>query len=54
MIRYHGALGNSKYPTTDASRANSDDIRGALDELIAGKQIAKDKTKAFGCSIKRV
>jgi peroxiredoxin len=54
MIRYHGALGNSKNPTTDASRANSDDIRGALDELIAGKQIAKDKTKAFGCSIKRV
>lgn len=53
-IRYHGALGNSKNPTTDASRANSDDIRGALDELIAGKQIAKDKTKAFGCSIKRV
>jgi peroxiredoxin len=54
MIRYHGALGNSKSPTTDASRANSDDIRSALDELIAGKQIAKDKTKAFGCSIKRV
>jgi peroxiredoxin len=54
MIRYHGALGNSKNPTTDASRANSDDIRSALDELIAGKQIAKDKTKAFGCSIKRV
>jgi peroxiredoxin len=54
MIRYHGALGNSKSPTTDASRANSNDIRGALDELIAGKQIDKDKTKAFGCSIKRV
>ena len=53
-IRYHGALGNSKSPTTDASRANSDDIRVALDELLAGKQIAKDKTKAFGCSIKRV
>jgi peroxiredoxin len=54
MIRYHGALGNSKNPTTDASRANSDDIRGALDELIAGKEIARNKTKAFGCSIKRV
>ena len=54
MIRYHGALGNSKNPTTDSSRANSDDIRGALDELISGKKIAKDKTKAFGCSIKRV
>jgi len=54
MIRYHGALGNSNNPTTDESRANSKDIRNALDALLAGKEIAKNKTKAFGCSIKRV
>lgn len=53
-IRYHGALGSSNNPTTDASKANSDEIRTALDALLAGKDIAKVKTKAFGCSIKRV
>lgn len=52
-IRYHGALGNSSNPTTDASKATSDEIRGALDALLAGKGVAKAKTKAFGCSIKR-
>lgn len=54
VIRYHGALGSSNNPTTDASKANSDEIRAALDALMGGKDIAKAKTKAFGCSIKRV
>lgn len=53
-IRYHGALGNSSTPTTDESRANSKDVREALDAMLKGKEIAKNKTKAFGCSIKRV
>jgi peroxiredoxin len=53
-IRYHGALGSSGRPTTDPSAANSDEIRAALDQLLAGQAIAKAKTKAFGCSIKRV
>jgi peroxiredoxin len=53
-IRYHGALGNSNNPTTDESRANAKDIREAVDALLKGKEIAKNKTKAFGCSIKRV
>lgn len=53
IIRYHGALGNSSSPTTDASKATSKEIRAALDALLAGKEIAKAKTKAFGCSIKR-
>ena len=53
-IRYHGALGSSGRPTTDAAQANSAEIRAALDELLAGKDIAKAKTKAFGCTIKRV
>ncbi len=52
-IRYHGALGNSSNPTTDESRANAKDIREALDALLKGQEIAKNKTKAFGCSIKR-
>jgi peroxiredoxin len=52
-VRYHGALGSSGRPTTDPAQATSDDIAGALDELLAGKTIAKAKTKAFGCTIKR-
>jgi peroxiredoxin len=52
-IRYHGALGNSSTPTTDASKATSNEIREAIDAVIAGKEVAKAKTKAFGCSIKR-
>ena len=54
VIRYHGALGSSNNPTTDPSKANSDEIRAALDALLGGKDIVKSKTKAFGCSIKRV
>lgn len=53
-IRYHGALGSSGRPTTDPAKATSEDIRAALDELLDGKEIAKTKTKAFGCTIKRV
>ena len=53
IIRYHGAVGNSSDPTTDPSRANSQELRAALDELLAKKQITRAKTKAFGCSIKR-
>jgi peroxiredoxin len=53
-IVYHGALGSSGRPTTDPSQATSDDIHAAIDELLAGKAIARAKTKAFGCTIKRV
>lgn len=54
VIRYHGALGSSDNPTTNPAKANSTEIRAALDQLLAGKPIATAKTKAFGCSIKRV
>lgn len=53
VIRYHGAVGNSNDPTSDPSRANSLELRAAIDELLAGKPVIKSKTKAFGCSIKR-
>lgn len=54
VIRYHGALGSSNRPTTDASKANGMEIRAALDELLAGKAVSRAKTKAFGCTIKRM
>jgi peroxiredoxin len=53
-VRYHGALGSSGRPTTDPAVANSNEIRAALDQLLAGQNITQAKTKAFGCSIKRV
>jgi peroxiredoxin len=54
IIQYHGAVGNSSDPTTDPSRANAQELRAALDELLARKPISKAKTKAFGCTIKRI
>ena len=54
IVRYHGALGSSGRPTNDPAEATSNEIRAALDELLSGKEIAKAKTKAFGCTIKRV
>jgi peroxiredoxin len=53
-IRYHGALGSSGRPTTDPNEATPKEIQAALDELLSNKEIAKVKTKAFGCTIKRV
>ena len=50
ILRYHGAIDNSqKDPKTHY-------LREALDLVVAGKEIPKDlkKTKAFGCTIKRV
>jgi peroxiredoxin len=48
---YHGRI-DENYE--DASRVSSPDLKNALDQLLAGKPIAKAETKAFGCSIKRV
>ena len=50
ILRYHGAIDNSQQdPETHY-------LREALDFVVAGKEIPEDykKTKAFGCTIKRV
>jgi peroxiredoxin len=52
-LRYHGALGNSASPTTKAEEATDAEIRPALDALLTGQPVARAKTKAFGCTIKR-
>ncbi|MFA7229212.1 MAG: thioredoxin family protein [Melioribacteraceae bacterium] len=48
-ILYHGRIDDSR----KESDVKSDDLRVALDQILAGKQVANSKTKAFGCSIKR-
>ena len=47
---YHGRIDNAQNP----SNLSSNDLRDALDELLAGKTISKTGGAAFGCSIKRV
>jgi peroxiredoxin len=49
-ILYHGRIDDSR----DESNVESTDLSNALDELLAGKKITVVKTKAFGCTIKRV
>jgi hypothetical protein len=47
---YHGRIDNSQ----NTANITANDLRDALDELIAGKPVTKTGGAAFGCSIKRV
>ncbi len=48
-ILYHGRIDDSR----DADKVTSNDLKNALDEVIAGKEISVNNTKSFGCTIKR-
>src|SRR2546428_13381947 len=47
---YHGRIDNSQ----NTANITANDLREALDELLAGKQVTKTGGAAFGCTIKRV
>jgi peroxiredoxin len=47
---YHGRIDNSQKP----EGITSNDLREALDEMLAGKPVSKTGGVAFGCMIKRV
>jgi peroxiredoxin len=47
---YHGRIDNSQ----NTANISANDLRNALDEMIAGKPVTKTGGAAFGCSIKRV
>jgi peroxiredoxin len=49
VLRYHGRIDNSR----DVRRVNRQDLREALNEMIAGKSVSVSEGKAFGCPIKR-
>lgn len=49
-ILYHGRIDDSQRE----SEITSKDLRKALDEILAGKEVSNPRTKAFGCSIKRI
>jgi peroxiredoxin len=46
---YHGRIDNSQ----NTANITSNDLRNALDEMLAGKQVSKTGGAAFGCTIKR-
>jgi len=47
---YHGRIDNAQ----NISNVSSNDLREAMDQLLAGKPISRTGGAAFGCSIKRV
>ena len=49
-LMYHGRIDDSRNP----EKVQSQDLAIALDALLAGTEVPRSETKAFGCSIKRV
>ncbi len=47
---YHGRIDDSQ----NTAKITSNDLRDALDEMLAGKPVSKTGGAAFGCTIKRV
>jgi peroxiredoxin len=50
QVLYHGRIDDSQRE----GEVESNDLRKALDEILADKSVSTKETKAFGCSIKRV
>ncbi|MEQ1761725.1 MAG: thioredoxin family protein [Pyrinomonadaceae bacterium] len=50
VLMYHGAIDNDK----SGKNVQEQFLKTAFDSALSGKAIAKTKTAAFGCSIKRV
>ncbi|HEY3250790.1 MAG TPA: hypothetical protein VGK25_06690, partial [Ignavibacteria bacterium] len=50
VILYHGRIDDNK----DVSKVSSHDLKNALDEILAGKEVSVKSTKSFGCTIKKV
>ncbi len=46
---YRGRIDNAQ----NSANINSHDLRDAVEQTIAGKQVMKSQARAFGCSIKR-
>lgn len=49
-VVYHGRIDDSRR----VGDVKTHDLRNTLDEILAGKAVTVAKTKAFGCTIKRV
>ncbi len=49
-LRYHGRIDDSR----DPAHVTQQDLKAALDAILAGQPVPVAETKAFGCTIKRV
>lgn len=49
-LLYHGRIDDKRR----VDEVTTSDLKNALDEILAGKPVSVAKTKAFGCTIKRV
>jgi peroxiredoxin len=47
-LRYRGRIDDSK----EASKVTTNDLRNALEDLVAGREVRTPDTRPFGCSIK--
>lgn len=50
MLRYQGQIDDSRNP----ARTQVHGLKNAVEQLLAGQAVTKARTKAFGCTIKRV
>ena len=48
LLRYRGRIDDSR----DASKVMTHDLRNAIDDLLAGRDVRMPDTRPFGCSIK--
>lgn len=48
-VLYHGRIDDD----SDGKNIKSQDLRKAIEEAVAGKEVSTKETKSFGCSIKR-
>lgn len=46
-LRYEGRVDNARL----ADRVTSDDLRNALDDVLAGREVRIPQTRAFGCAL---
>lgn len=51
-LAYHGRLDDALDPNAESSGAPGFEIRQAIDEVLAGKQVSLDDAPSRGCSIK--
>ncbi len=49
-VLYYGRIDDSR----NESKVKSKDLENALNEILSGKKVSNTRTKAFGCTIKRV
>jgi len=49
-LRYHGRIDDDR----SGSAVESQDLKAAVDAVVAGQEVRLKETKAFGCTIKRV